>query len=193
MPETYPIRLEGKVLEWTTSIKHVGNYTRNDLSESDEIRHKQGDLIGRINGLLARYHDVTPEVLMQLTSSYCTHLYGSQAWQLNDINVHRIFTTWNKAIGRMWNLPTLSYRVLLCGINEGNSVYDYVFKQFIKMYNSMKCKNTKMVYLTLLAKNDKRSIISKYFQFICETANTKEPEVINRYKSNVYKRGHFKA
>ncbi len=31
---------------------------------------------------LARYHDAKPEVLMQLTSSYCTHLYGSQAWQL---------------------------------------------------------------------------------------------------------------
>ncbi len=74
MPETYPIRLE--VLEWTTNIKHVGNYIRNDLSESDEIRHKQGVFIGRFNGLLARYHDATPEVLMQLTSSYCTHLYG---------------------------------------------------------------------------------------------------------------------
>ncbi len=46
------------------------------------------------------------------------------------------------------------------------------------MYNSMKCKNIEMVYLTLLAKNDKRSIISKHLQFICETANTKESEVI---------------
>ncbi len=72
MTETYPIRLEGKVLEWTTRIKHVGNYIRNDLSESV-------DFIGRFNDLLARYNDVTPEVLMQLTSSYCTHLYGSQA------------------------------------------------------------------------------------------------------------------
>ncbi len=68
-------------------------------------------------------------------------------------------------------------------------MYDYVFKSFIKMYNSMKCKNTKMVYLTLLAKNDKRSIISKNLQFICETVNTKELEVINGYKSHVYNRG----
>ncbi len=68
------IRLEGKVLEWTTSIKHVGNYIRNDLSEFYEIRHKQGDFIGRFNCLLARYHDATPEVLMQLTSSYCTDM-----------------------------------------------------------------------------------------------------------------------
>ncbi len=53
-------------------------------------------------------------------------------------------------------------------------MYDYVFKRFIEMYNSMKCKNTKIVYLTLLAKNHKRSIISKDLQFICETANTKD-------------------
>ncbi len=77
--------------------------------------------------------------------------------------------------------------VLLRGLNEGNHQYNYVFKRFIKMYNSMKCKNIKMVYLNLLAKNDKRSIISKYLRFICETANTKESEVINGYKSHVYK------
>ncbi len=59
----------------------------------------------------------------------------------------------------------------MCGLNEGNHVHDYVFKRFIKMYNSMKCKNIKMVYLTLLAKNGTRSIISKNLQFICETAN----------------------
>ncbi len=114
MPETYPIILEGKVLEWTTSIKHVGNYIRNDLSESDEIRHKQDDFIGRFNGLLARYHDPTHEVLMQLTSSYCTYLYWSQAWQFNDTNVHRMVTIWNKAIRRIWNLPTHSHRTCFC-------------------------------------------------------------------------------
>ncbi len=34
MPETFPIRLERKVLEMTTSINHVGNYIRNDLMRS---------------------------------------------------------------------------------------------------------------------------------------------------------------
>ncbi len=52
----------------------------------------------------------------------------------------------------------------------------------------MKCVNIKMVHLTLLAKNDKRIVISKNLQFICETANTKESEVINGYESYVYKR-----
>ncbi len=55
------------------------------------------------------------------------------------------------------------------------------------MYKSMKCKNIKMVYLTRLSKNDKRTI-SKNLQFICEIANIKECEVINGYTSYVYKR-----
>ncbi len=41
---------------------------------------------------------------------------------------------------------------------------------------------------TVVNKNDKRSIISKNLQFTCETANTKESEVINGYKRHVYKR-----
>ncbi len=138
-----------------------------------------------------RYHDATPEVLMQLNSSYCTNLYGSQAWQFNDTNMHRMFTNWNKAIRIIWNLPTHSHRVLLCGLNEGNPVD--VFKRFMKMYNSMKCNNIKMVYLTLLTKNYKRNIIFKILQFIiCETANT-ESGVRKGYNSHVCKRGHFKA
>ncbi len=42
-----------------------------------------------------------------------------------------------------------------------------------------------MVYLTILAKNDKRSILSENLQFICETTHTKETEMINGYKSHV--------
>ncbi len=46
----------------------------------------------------------------------------------------------------------------------------------------------KIVYLTLLAKNDKRSITSKNLQFIYGTANTTESNLINWCNSHVYKR-----
>ncbi len=154
MPETYPIRLEGNVLEWTTSIKHVGIIS--GIIYQNLMRSGINSVI-LLESLMvfhwARNHDVTPKVLIQLTSSYCTHLYGSQALQFNDTNVHRIFTTWNKAIKRIWNLPTHSHRMLLCGLNEGNHVYDYVFKRFIKMYNSMKCKNIKLYFSLFLLRH----------------------------------------
>ncbi len=81
MPETYPIRLEGNVLEWNTRIKHVGNYIRNDLSESDDIRYKQCDFIGRLNGLLARY-DATPKVLMHTVLIYMDHRHDNLMTQI---------------------------------------------------------------------------------------------------------------
>ncbi len=68
IPETCHSKFEGNVLEWTTGIKHVGHYIRN----YDDIRHNWCYFIGRFNGLLARYHDATHEVLMQLSSLYCT-------------------------------------------------------------------------------------------------------------------------
>ncbi len=55
--------------------------------------------------------------------------------------------------------------MLLCGLNEGNHVYDYVFKKIIRMYKSIKCKNIKMIYLSLLAKN-KRKDTSRHEQTI---------------------------
>ncbi len=88
MSDTHQIRLDGNMFELTTSITHLGNYIRNELSESDE--YKQCDFIGTFNGHLAKNHDAIPDILMQLTSSYFTHLCGSQVWQLNDTNVPRI-------------------------------------------------------------------------------------------------------
>ncbi len=101
--------------------------------------------------------------------------YTLRSIKKNDTMLRK-FTTWNKAIRRIWNLPTHSHKVLLRGLNEGKHVSDYAFKRLIKMYNIMKCKNIKKIYVILLAKNDKRSIISNKLQFICETANTKGSE-----------------
>ncbi len=49
----------------------------------------------------------------------------------------------------------------------------------------------KMAYLTLLAKNDKRSIISRNIQFICITVNEKDADVIQVHKGYVYQMGTF--
>ena len=190
IPGRFAIRLDGKALDWTTSIKHLGNYIRSDLSESDEMRHKQCDFIGRFNGLIARYHDAIPEVLMQLTGSYCTHLYGSQAWQFTDKNMNRMIITWQKAIRRIWKLPYHSHRVLLCGLNEGKHVYDNIFTRFLRMYKCMdRSSNQKMSFLVAMAKQDKRSIIARNIQFICEKVKAPEADIIHsqRYDCHVYK------
>ena len=165
--EHYNIVLHGTILQWSDSVKHLGNYIRYDLSESDEIRNKKCDFITSLNGVLAKFGDAIPEVLMKLTDVHCNHLYGCQAWQLFDKDVEQIAITWHRAIRRIWNLPANSHRVLLCGLNEGQHILDSVFKRIIKMYDCMYTnKNQKTSFLVQILKDDKRSIMSKNIDFM---------------------------
>ncbi len=88
--ESISITLNGNRLNWVNCVKDLGNYVRYDLSEMEEIRHKQADLIWRANGILARYQDACLEVKMYLLNAYGCHLYGSQAWCYSDKNVESI-------------------------------------------------------------------------------------------------------
>ncbi len=50
--ETNRIYLNGSRLEWKKFVKDLGNHVDYYLSESEEIRHKRGEFIGRVYGLL---------------------------------------------------------------------------------------------------------------------------------------------
>ncbi len=65
------IYLNGIRLEWKKSLKNLGNHFNYNLSESEDIRHKRAEFIGRVNGLLVQYRDAHREVQMYLFSAYC--------------------------------------------------------------------------------------------------------------------------
>ena len=164
----YNIMLNGTILTWSDYVKHLGNYVRYDLSEYDEVKSKKRDFIGSLNGVLARFGDATPEVLMKLTDAHCNHLYGCQAWQLFDKHIEQIAITWHRAIRRIWNLPPHSHRAILCGLNNGQHIIDSVFRRIVKMYDCMHTnKNQKTMFLVKISKDDKRSIMSRNIDFMC--------------------------
>ena len=60
------IKLCGKLMKWEENIKHLGNYLSSHLSEEKEILAKRGDLIGRVNVLLANICGMPDDVLLRL-------------------------------------------------------------------------------------------------------------------------------
>ncbi len=60
--ENNRIYFNGSRLEWKKSVKDLGKYVIYNMSESEEIRHKRGEFIGKVNGLLVQYGDAHPEV-----------------------------------------------------------------------------------------------------------------------------------
>ncbi len=95
--DVIPIFQNGSKLHWVKCVKYLGKYVSYDLLEEEEIRHKKGDFIWRVNGLLIGYRDAHPEVNMYLLNSYWCHLYGSQAvkqtkWQQHGIEESEIYS-----------------------------------------------------------------------------------------------------
>ncbi len=165
--ENNRIYLKGNRLEWKKSVKDLGNHVNYNLSESEEIRHKRGEFIGRVNGLLVQYGDAHPEVQMYLLSAYCCHFYGSQSWDLIDPHILFINTTWNRAVRIIWKLPFHSHKVILSGLNKGQSSWDAIFRRFYKMYECMcSSKNETVFFLAAMSMSDCRSIIARNIKFM---------------------------
>ncbi len=105
--ENNRIYLNESRLEWKKSVKDLGNHVGYNMSESEEIRHKRGEFIQRVNGLLVQYGDARPEVQMYLLSAYCCHFYGSESWGLSDPHILFINTAWNRDMQIIWTLSLI--------------------------------------------------------------------------------------
>ncbi len=144
------------------------------LNAFSEIRHKKGDFIWRVNGFLIRYRDAHPEVKMYLLNSYCCHLYGSQGWSFSDSKTDQMATAWKREV-----------RNILCGFNNGEHIWDYIFKRFCGICESMaNSKNMKLEYLVKLDNQDCRTLIlARNIRLICDKWKVCEKQLWNKWKN----------
>ena len=75
------ISVMGQDISWVQTVKHLGNYISSDLSENinldlsenKEVQIKKGDLIGRVNCMMAYVGDARRPVRTKLFQSDCCH------------------------------------------------------------------------------------------------------------------------
>ena len=165
------LTVAGKILPWSTKVKHLGNILTSNLSEGAEIMHKKGDFIGRINALVSTLNTAPEEVILPLFQAQCCHLYGCQAWNLADSKVQQIFTTWNRGVRRMLKLPWLTHRRFLPHIAGLPSAEVMVYRRFVKMARTMISSTNEIVnFIAAMCIKSKDSIMGQNLEKIsCET------------------------
>ena len=131
------VALFGKPLSWVTHVKHLGNFISGDLSESKEVQFKRGDLVGRVNTLLANCGDAPDRVLIKLFSTQCSHFYGSTTWNLADKNVKFFHTMWNRCMRRLLVLPNQTHRRFLPHASGIRTSEEKIFTTFVKCMQKM--------------------------------------------------------
>ena len=103
--------LNGKMLEWTGTFKHL---TADQKADSD-IQLKRGHFYRSVNGLCYKFKGtlLNSDVATRLFQTCCCSFYGSQAWILSSSSFELICTAWNQAARRIFHLPYNTHRYLL--------------------------------------------------------------------------------
>jgi hypothetical protein len=142
--------IAGQIVKWVDTTKHLGNYISYNMREANEVAHKRGDLIGRTNYVLSTFMRADPVVKREIFNSQCTHLYGTEAWQLNDSEVHSFVTAWNQGVRRVFALPRCTHSRYLQAFVKRQHVLDQMYKRCFRLYmNMIKSNNTRVASLAV--------------------------------------------
>jgi len=146
------VKFYSKTLSWKSSVKHLGNIVRQDLRESDEIRAKQSDFIGKANSVIANFKTVPRDMCAKLFNSQCCSFYGCEAWKITDPDVNAFFVTWRKAVRRLWNLPFTTRSSLLPELMKCKPIQHQIYQRCQLMCSSMlRSDNVKINYISNLS------------------------------------------
>ena len=102
--------LNGNMIAWNCSAKHLGNFISCDMSDDIDCKYKNSCFIGSVNKLIGNFGHMYSHVKCKLFSSYCTSFYGSQMWRLSCKGLAKLCTSWQVAIRRLFCLPRTAHR-----------------------------------------------------------------------------------
>ena len=154
------VKLCGTTLQWVDSVKHLGNTLMNTLDDSVDIRHKKGDLVQRVNTVLATLDGSEDSIIKKVFNSQCVHLYGATTWNFNNKAFKEFTVTWNRCVRRVFQLPPMTHTRYLPHLVGTAGVADQIYARFLRMLDTMmKSKNCRVQRLSNLCLHSPKSII----------------------------------
>ena len=160
------IRLNDFRIPWCDNYKHLGHILYRDGSLKLDVNFKKGSFIGKFFELKQELKLQHPVVFMNLIMLYLSHFYGSNLWNLFDIE--DICISWNKIVRIVFDLPYCTHRYLLEPYSGFTHVLTLLTNRFIKFYNTLyvSCKNI-VSNLRLCQEKDCRSNFGLNIRNIC--------------------------
>ena len=131
------IELDGNELPWVKTVKHLGHLLQSDNSMRLDIAQKRGSFIGKTNGLLQEFGNVTPKVLIKILHTFAANLYGSNLWNLFGKDCERLFTSYNVAIRNILKVDRCTHRYLIEPISEALHLKTLLAGRLISFHKSL--------------------------------------------------------
>ena len=145
--------LNGEMLEWTDTFKHLGNVFTADQKDDSDSQLKRGHFDRSVNGLCYKfeYTLLNSAVATRPFQNYCCSFYGSQTWNLSSSSFEFIFTAWNKAARKIFPLPYNTHRCLPPFIVQSSHMRNQLVERFRTFFAT--CMSSENLLINLLALN----------------------------------------
>ena len=153
-PPERTIKLNGNILTWKKSVKHLGNIVTHDLKDADDVNLKKCTFIGQVNKLKCKFCTVQSSLRGRLLQTYCCSWYGCQTWDLAGRPVEAMNIEWNKAVRRTLLLPYKTRTCLLPHLVIGKNFADQHKSRISKFLVSFnESENSHVFYIGERAKS----------------------------------------
>ena len=133
-PATF-VKLNDFNLPWCDSYKHLGHILSKNGSLEQDADWKRRIFIGTFFELKQELKSQHPKVFMNLVMVYMSHFYGSNLWNLFDLD--NIYVAWNKILRIVFNLPYCTHRYLLEPYSGFSHLFTMLTNRFLKFYETL--------------------------------------------------------
>ncbi len=132
----YPVYLGLDKLQWYSQVKHLGHIFNCCSSFSADVANRKRQFIGCVNSMITQFGFAHPVCQMKLPVIHGYRFYGSSLWDLYGNACNHLYTTWNIAESRLYELPSTTHARLLCNITNLLHVKHNLKCRFIKFVNN---------------------------------------------------------
>jgi hypothetical protein len=157
-------------IPWCDNYKHLGHMLYRDGSLKLDVELRKRSFIGQFHELKQELKTQHPLVFMNLIMVYQSHFYGSNLWNLFDIE--GICIAWNRVVRNIFHLPFCTHRYLLEAYTGFTHVLTFLTNRFLKFYRTLYMSNKEIISnLRKCQENDCRSNFGLNIHNLCLVNN----------------------
>ena len=147
---------------------------------NSDLDFKRRKFVGKCHSLTQEFGFSSPEVILKIINIYATSFYGSVLWDYTGQSIERMYTTWNRLIRNLWNIPNTSHRYLIEHISASSHLKSVLYKRYLTFVQSLKQSKKKCLSeLSKIVIMDHGSITGQDLSMIAKDAGLDTFRIMN--------------
>jgi len=135
----------GRSIENVTSYSHHGQNINCHSDDKDDVLKRRCNFTVQANNAYCFFKTLDMHIEIILFKSYCSSIYGSELWSLDDDVLQDFCCSWRTALRRLLNLTFNAHCFLLPILTCTLPVFDEICKRSSRFINSCLRSRNKLV------------------------------------------------